>query len=69
MTDGTLRLQEAMAHLQQDISRLSDELYTQQREIVELRGYIKLLESRLEQAVLDAAGASKHEQEPPPPHY
>lgn len=64
------RLQEAMAHLQEDVARLSEELYQQQREIAELRKYTRVLESRLEQSILDAANASgTPDKEPPPPHY
>ncbi|MBM3617123.1 MAG: SlyX family protein [Alphaproteobacteria bacterium] len=64
-------LQELVAHQQEDISRLSDELYIQQQEIVKLQTLVKAVQKQLEQALAEAAvgAGGDNSPEPPPPHY
>ena len=57
-----------MAHQSEEISRLSDELYIQQKEIAALLAQIKLLQAKLE-TVIDSANMRSLDQEAPPPHY
>lgn len=66
MEDAIIKLQEIVSHQQEELARLSEELYIQQREIAELRLLCRNLKTRLEQAeaALPAQGP-----EPPPPHY
>lgn len=64
-------LQEMVVHQQEDISRLSDELYTQQQEITHLRTLVKALQKQMEQTLAEAAvgAGGDNSPEPPPPHY
>jgi SlyX protein len=61
MDDRTTRLEEQVALMQADFSQMSDELYSQQREI-------ETLKSRLLSAQSDS-GILKPEEDTPPPHY
>ena len=65
MEDAIMKLQETVMHQQEEISRLSDELYLQQKLIGELRLLLKSLQSRMEE-MGEGQAAGK---EPPPPHY
>ncbi len=62
------KLQEIVAHQSEDISRLSDELYAQQKEIAELYRQIASLKVKLQSAIEDS-GVKPIEDEAPPPHY
>lgn len=68
MDDRTTRLEEQVALMQADFSQMSDELYSQQREIGSLRQEIETLKSRLLSAQSDS-GILKPEEDTPPPHY
>ena len=68
MDDRTTRLEELVALMQADLSHMSDELYSQQREIGSLRQEIETLKSRILSAQSDS-GILKPEEDPPPPHY
>ena len=68
MDDRTTRLEELVALMQADLSHMSDELYSQQREIGSLRQEIETLKSRILSAQSDS-GIMKPEEDTPPPHY
>ena len=70
MEPDIIALQEAVAHQGDDILRLSDELYTQQKEIAMLHRKLASLQAKFA-AATDDSGAAPHnvDQEPPPPHY
>jgi len=70
MEDMIIELQEALAHQSDEISQLSKELYTQQREVADLRDLVKKLETKLKAfAEGQDDGAGNLQDEPPPPHY
>ena len=68
MDDRTTRLEELVALMQADLSHMSDELYSQQREIGSLRQEIETLKSRILSAQSDS-GILKPEEDTSPPHY
>ena len=68
MDDRTTRLEEQVALMQADLSQMSDELYSQQREVGSLRQEIETLKSRILYAQSDS-GILKPEEDRPPPHY
>lgn len=63
-----IKLQETLAHQSEEISRLSEELYIQQKEIAALQVQINHLQAKLE-TVTEAATMRSLDQEVPPPHY
>ena len=65
MDDSLISLQEELAHQAMEISRLSDEMYAQQREISQLKRQISTFKETMESMsqMRDAAD------ETPPPHY
>lgn len=69
MDEMIIRLQEAIAHQGEDILRLSDELYTQQKEIADLRRQLQLLHAKLKAASEEGTGIRPANEETPPPHY
>ncbi|MBL0320412.1 MAG: SlyX family protein [Alphaproteobacteria bacterium] len=64
-----IQLQEMLAHQSEDISRLSDELHIQQKEIAKLTMKVMQLQTKLDAALQDPAHGPSGEKEPPPPHY
>lgn len=68
MDDIVLKLQEVVAHQQQDLARMSDELYAQQQEINRMAKLLRALQAHVLQQGADGAGGDAS-QEPPPPHY
>ena len=68
MDDRITRLEEQIALMQADLSQISDELYTQQKENGSLRGEIETLKDTI-QAVQSDSGILKPEEDSPPPHY
>jgi SlyX protein len=68
MDDRINRLEEQIALMQADLSQISDELYTQQKENGSLRGEIETLKDTI-QAVQSDSGILKPEEDSPPPHY
>lgn len=66
MEDDIRKLQETVSHQQDEITRLSDELYLQQRLINELRAMLGAVKSQVEEIgdSLSDNGADR-----PPPHY
>lgn len=69
MKETIITLQEVVSHQGEEILRLSDELYVQQKEIAELRSQLMLLQAKLQAAVEEGAGVRSIDQETPPPHY
>ena len=68
MDNRTTRLEEQVTLLQADLSQMSDELYTQQRENGSLRQEIETIKSRLLSAQSDGDILTL-EEDGPPPHY
>lgn len=64
-----IKLQEALAHQGEDMVRLSEELYTQQKEIAQLRSQVTRLQAKLQAAVEEGSVVRSIDQETPPPHY
>lgn len=64
-----IQLQEEVSHQGEYIERLNDELYAQQKEIVELRKQLIKLYEKFESSSDDGASIRKLEEETPPPHY
>lgn len=59
-----MQLQEAVMHQQEEILRLSEELYAQQKAMDEMRQMLQALKAKNEALENTASG-----DEPPPPHY
>jgi len=69
MNEDIITLQIAITRQEDDISRLSDELYTQQKEIAELRTYIQKVDNILGHLKQDENNIRQPNEETPPPHY
>ena len=67
MENQLIELQEMLAHAQADITKMSAEMYAQQREITELKVQVKRLGEQVEQGQADEGEGGGYE--PPPPHY
>lgn len=65
MADAITELQEMIAHQTVEILRLSDELYVQQKEILQLRKKV----SHFEETLKSLSHLRSEEEETPPPHY
>ena len=65
MTESLTALQEIVAHQELEISRLSDEIYAQQREIAQLRQMLL----KFKETVESLSQLRSAEDETPPPHY
>lgn len=68
MQQDIIKLQEIVSHQQEELVRLSDEIFVQQKEIAELRRLFHKLKTQQEQAAAEAAHADMGP-ERPPPHY
>ena len=62
-----IALQEMLAHQQLELKKMSDEIYSQQKEIMELKRQLKRLGEQVEQNAPDDGSQGGYE--PPPPHY
>lgn len=69
MDDILIKMQTTIAQQDVDISNLSDELYTQQKEMAQLREEVRALKQHLKSMADDGFSSTPPEQEPPPPHY
>lgn len=69
MKEMITKLQEAVAHQGEDIVRLSDELYAQQKEMAEIRLQFMKLKAEFRAAAESDDSIKPEDQEPPPPHY
>ena len=69
MEDIMITLQETISHQGDDIRRLSEELYTQQKEIAFMHEQIARLEARLKHLLPNESNIRPIDQETPPPHY
>lgn len=69
MEDIIIGLQETLAHQEQEVARMSEELYTQQQEISILRQQIIRLEAKLIGMIEEGLPTRSIDQEAPPPHY
>ena len=68
MDDQVKKLEEKLAFLQLDLQQMSDELFSQQREITMLKVKILNLEDKVKS--LDHQNGILHpEDDSPPPHY
>jgi SlyX protein len=68
MQDDIIKLQEIISHQQEELARMSDEIYAQQKEIAELQRLFNKLKLQMEQAIAEAATGDIGP-ERPPPHY
>lgn len=69
MENDIIKIQEIISHQGDEISRLSAELYAQQKEINKLGEQLKKLQARFKVATGDEEGIRPTDQEVPPPHY
>ncbi len=68
MDNTIIRLQEIISHLEHNFSKLSVELYTQQKELSALRNHVLQLQTQLRTA-LQEHSIRYPDEETPPPHY
>ena len=68
MDKAIIKLQEALLHQGEDISRMQDEMYAQQKEIAKLAKEIERLKAKFA-ASSDESQIRRPEEETPPPHY
>ena len=68
MEDIIIKLQEALFHQGEDIARLSEELYAQQKELAMLNFKVEKLTEKLKN-ISEDSGIRKQDEETPPPHY
>ena len=66
--DEVMQLQELVSHLQDDIQKLGDELFQQQKDMQALLLKIAKLEAKLQAAHMDS-GILNPAEDTPPPHY
>ena len=64
-----IELQEIIAHQQQTIDALSDEIYQQQQELRECQTQCALLTKQMRLILQQDSGINAPEQDMPPPHY
>lgn len=68
MENTIIQLQEAIFHQGEDLERMSLELYTQQKELAELRAQIAKIYAKLKN-MEEGDNIRRPDQETPPPHY
>lgn len=68
MDDTIIKLQETVAYQNVEIAQLSEELYTQQKELAALRLQLDRLSSLMQNSQAQP-GTHDGTPEPPPPHY
>ena len=68
MDKNLKELQEFTANLQAEIQQMSEELFTQQKELTILRSEIKILTQKME-TVLTDSNVLKPDEDKSPPHY
>ena len=66
--DTEIKIEEKISLLQLELSQMSDEIYNQQKEIVELKLQFKKLKFEL-QNFQDDTGIISNQDDKPPPHY
>lgn len=67
MNNHILQLQEMVSHLEHGFSKLSEELYTQQKELAALRNHVLFLQKQLCKTIENNSVVQPNED--PPPHY
>lgn len=68
MDDQVKKLEEKLAFLQLDLQQMSDELFSQQREITMLKVKIHNLEDKVK-SLDHQTGILRPDEDSPPPHY
>ena len=68
MDDQVKKLEEKIAFLQLDLQQMSDELFSQQREITMLKVKIHNLEDKVK-SLDHQTGILRPDEDSPPPHY
>lgn len=68
MNPDIITLQEKIVHLEDTISHISDELYTQQKAFNELKTLVRTLQEKVESNA-EENNARPLNEETPPPHY
>ena len=66
--DTEIKIEEKISLLQLELSQMSDEIYNQQKEIVELKLQFKKLKFEL-QNFQDDTGITSNQDDKLPPHY
>lgn len=69
MEKALITLQEIVSHQEEEIARLSAELYAQQRDVMLLKAEVASLQAMVKTAMLQESPLRPHDQETPPPHY
>ena len=69
MDDTLTKLQEALCHQGEDIARLSDEVFAQQKEIKALRSEVLALKRDLSVAKDQSNAEASNNDDQRPPHY
>ncbi len=69
MEKEIIKLQEMLAHQGAEITELSDELYSQHKELTALKQYIQVLEVKFQAAVDSQSDINLPQDDAPPPHY
>lgn len=69
MDEMMIRLQTILGYQEEEIAHLSQELYTQQKELQQLKRQMATLLDRLRCLPAAAEGMQDLGGEPPPPHY
>ena len=64
-----ITLQEIVSHQEEEIARLSAELYAQQRDVKLLKAEMAALQAMIKTGMLQDSPMRSPEQETPPPHY
>ncbi len=68
MNDAIITLQEQIEYQREDIAKLSEELYAQQREVTQLKLLVLKLNDKIQSLESSRSDAGMGD-EPPPPHY
>lgn len=62
-------LQELVSHQEEEIARLSAELYAQQKELMVMKTEILSLKTMVKSSLMQDSPIRSVDQETPPPHY
>ena len=68
MNDIIIKIEEVLTHQGEDIARMSEELYTQQKELAALRGQVTKLTDKIK-SLQEEGNIRPVDEETPPPHY
>ena len=69
MDESMIALQTRLLHQEEDISKLSKELYMQQKELAKLKQQFTALALRFQSLASEESSVRDIKDETPPPHY